>query len=191
MRRSTLEASETLDLVAQAASTLSAAHAKGIVHGNITAANFILRSDGVLKITNFCVTRAVDAAPLMHAQVALDATAQRSPEQLAGRPPIAASDIYGLGLVAYECLTGVPPFDGEGPVSAAMAHLTEAPPPMPLYVPEDAAELVARMLDKDPSCRPADAATVAAEAVAACRRLGVRTSLQPRELLGGDAGWLL
>lgn len=178
---------ETLDLVAQAASTLCAAHGRGIVHGDITTANLIVRSDGVLKLTNFCVGLAVDAAPLVRAHVALEATAHRSPEQVAGQPPTAASDIYGLGLVAYECLTGALPFEAEGPVSLSMAHLTEVPPPLPPSVPDDAARLVHGMLAKDPAHRPADAATVASEAVAACMRLGGRPSLPLREILGGDA----
>lgn len=186
-RRHTLEPVETLDLLAQAASTLGAAHARGIVHGDLTAANLIVRNDGVLKVTNFCVARAVDDTPLAHAHVALSATAQRSPEQVAGQPPTIASDVYGLGMVAYECLAGEAPFDAEGPVSLSMAHLTEDPPPLPRSVPRDAARLVERMLDKDPAERPPDAVTVASEAVAACMRLGGRPSLPLRELLGGDA----
>lgn len=186
-RRSPLSPIETLDLVAQAASTLHAAHGRGIVHGDVSPANLILRTDGVLKVTNFCVARAVDAAPLLHAHVALDGTAQRSPEQAAGQPPTPASDIYGLGTVAYQCLAGSEPFTAEGPVSMSMAHLTEAPAPLPASVPDDAADLLHRMLAKDPAGRPTDAATVATEAVAACHRLGGRTTMPLRDLLGGDA----
>lgn len=190
-RLGTLGVAQTLDIVAQAASTLAAAHSRGIVHGELTPTNLILRGDGVLKITNFGVARAVDATPLTSAHVALYGASYRSPEQAAGESPTPASDVYGLGVVAYECLTGQSPFRAEGPVGVALSHMTESPAPLPATVPDDAADLVYRMLDKEPDRRPWDAGVLVAEAVALCTALGGTPSRPPRELLGGDTSRLL
>jgi serine/threonine-protein kinase len=180
-----------LDVLAQAASTLRAAHGRGLVHGNVKPANLLLRGDGVLKVTDFGVARAVAALSLADAQVELTSTPYRSPEQVAGQPATVASDIYSLGIVAYQCLAGTLPFAADGPVGAAVEHLTEAPQPLPSSVPDEVAALVAEMLDKDPARRPLDAGALALRAVSVCRSLGRRTTRTARELLGGDVSRLV
>jgi eukaryotic-like serine/threonine-protein kinase len=181
-----LSAVVTMDLLAQASSTLHAAHQGGLVHGNVKPSNLLLRADGVLKVTDFGIARAFGEVPLAEAEVDLDNAAYRSPEQVAGQPATVGSDLYGLGIVAYLCLSGTLPFSAGGPVGAAVEHLTEDPRPLPETLPEPVRDLVHRLLDKDPAARPQDAAAVAGEAVATCTRLGRRTTLPPRELLGGD-----
>jgi serine/threonine protein kinase len=177
----------TMDLVAQAASTLHAAHQGGLVHGNVKPSNLLLRADGVLKITDFGMARAFGEVPLAEFHADLDRAAFCAPEQLAGLPVTSASDIYSLGTVAYLCLSGALPFASEGPVAAAVEHLTEQPRPLPDSVPADVAIFVYGLLTKDLATRPGDAAAVAAEAVALCTRLGRRTTRPRRELLGGES----
>jgi serine/threonine protein kinase len=185
-----LSAVETLDLVAQAASTLHAAHQRALVHGNLKPSNLLLRNDGVLKVADFGIARAFGAVPLTEARRDLASACWRSPEQVAGAPSTVASDLYSLGIVTYLLLTGELPFTAEGPMSAAVEQLTERPRPLPERVPSAVGDLVCRLLAKDPAARPVHAGALAGEAVALCRRLGRRTTRPARELLGGDAARL-
>lgn len=181
-----LSPAEALDVVAQAASTLQAAHAKGMVHGNVKPSNLLLRSDGVLKVTDFGIGRAAAVLPLADVHTMLNSAPYRSPEQAAGLPATTASDVYSLGIIAYQCLTGSLPFAADGPVAASVEHITEPPRPMPADLPSPVAAFVETMLVKDPELRPDDAGELALQAVTLCRRLGSRTTRPPRELLGGD-----
>jgi serine/threonine-protein kinase len=181
----------TLDLVAQVASTLHAAHQRALVHGNVKPSNFLVRSDGVVKVTDFGIARAFGAVPLSHAREDLANACYRSPEQLAGEEATVASDLYSIGIVAYACLSGELPFASEGPMAAAVEHLTERPRPLPDHVPAPVRELVRRLLSKNPAARPVHAGALAREAVAVCRQLGGCTTRPVRELLGGEAARLL
>jgi serine/threonine protein kinase len=182
---------EVMDAVAQAASTLHAAHGRALVHGNVKSSNLILRADGVLKVTDFGLARAFGGVPLADAAVDLDSAAFRSPEQAAGGPATVASDIYSLGVVAHHCLAGELPFPADGPVAAAVEHLTEHPRPLPASVPDPVAALVRRMLSKDPAERPTHAGDLARSAVGICRRLGRRTTRPARDLLGWEGARLV
>lgn len=182
-----LSAVETLDLIAQAASTLHAAHQRTLVHGNLKPSNLLVRSDGVLKVVDFGIARAFGTVPLANASDDLANSCWGAPEQVAGNNSGVASDLYSLGIVAYLLLRGELPFTAEGTISTAVEQLTEHPRPLPERVPATVGDLVRRMLSQDPAERPAHAGELASEAVALCRRLGRRTTLPARELLGGDA----
>ena len=186
-----LSPKEVMDLVAQAASTLHAAHGRALVHGNLKSTNLILRADGVLKVTDFGIARAFAAVSLADAAVDLDSTVFRSPEQAAGAAPTVASDIYSLGVVAHHCLAGELPFQADTPMAAAVEHLTEDPRPLPATVPPEVASLVGQMLSKDPAERPRHAGHLARQAVGICRRLGRRTTRPPRDLLGWEGARLV
>src|SRR5690606_6877610 len=84
-----------------------------------------------------------------------------SPEQASGRPASGASDLYALGVVAYECLAGTPPFTGDSPVALALAHTRDDPPELPDHVPAEIDNLVFSLLQKDPHDRPSSAGEVA------------------------------
>jgi len=112
-------------------------------------------------VTDFGIASAV---PLTQTGFVVGTAYYLSPEQAAGRSGSPASDVYGLGVVAYECLAGVRPFRGDNPVAVALAHLREEPPPLAGSVPPQVRELVGRAMAKDPEHRFEDAATMAATA---------------------------
>ena len=160
-REGALSVDRTLDLVTQAADALHAAHLGGVVHRDVKPGNLLVRPDGVLKVTDFGIASATDAVPLTQTGLVVGTAYYLSPEQAAGRSGSPASDVYSLGVVAYECLTGARPFPGDSPVAVAVAHLREPPPPLPSTIPAPVRALVERAMAKDPGDRFADAAEMA------------------------------
>jgi tRNA A-37 threonylcarbamoyl transferase component Bud32 len=165
-REGGLTVDRTLDLVAQAAAALHAAHVSGVVHRDVKPGNLLVRQDGVLKVTDFGIASATDAVPLTATGLIVGTAFYLSPEQASGRSGSPASDVYSLGVVAYECLSGRRPFPGENPVAVALAHVREEPPPLPANVPAPVCALVLRALAKDPADRFASAAELARRAAA-------------------------
>ncbi|SFQ26054.1 MULTISPECIES: serine/threonine-protein kinase [Actinomadura] len=155
-----------LDLIVQAGRALTVAHEAGIVHRDVKPANLMVSPDGRLKITDFGIARRLAAASQTQTGMVMGTAHYISPEQAQGLKLSPAADLYSLGVVAYECLTGAPPFDGPTPVEVALKHVRDAPAELPARVPEEARELVMEMLAKEPRDRPADAHTVAARALA-------------------------
>ncbi len=154
-REGRLDPERVLDVVAQAALALEAAHQAGVVHRDVKPSNLLIRRDGVVKVTDFGIARAIGEAPRTEIGLVVGTAAYLSPEQVACQPVTPASDVYALGVVAYECLTGQRPFTGQHPVALALAHQRHAPPPLPPDVPEAVRALVARAMAKDPRARPA------------------------------------
>jgi eukaryotic-like serine/threonine-protein kinase len=155
----TLSPRHVLGLIAQAAEALACAHAAGIVHCDMKPAN-VLVDGGRVKIADFGIAQAAGAVPLTQAGLVTGTAGYLSPEQVAGLPATPASDLYGLGMIAYECLTGRPPFRGS-PLAVVYAHLDRPLPPLPATVPAPVAKLVAALTAKDPKDRPGDALAVA------------------------------
>lgn len=153
-----------MELIAQAASALQAVHDQGIVHRDVKPGNLLVQRDGTLVITDFGIARADVASRLTDAGMVLGTAAYCAPEQAEGAPVTPAVDIYALGVVAYECLVGVRPFDGDSPVTIALKHIREAPPPLPLEIPAPVRALVERALSKDPARRFPSAAAMSAAA---------------------------
>ena len=163
-REGRLSVARALDVVAQTAAALQAAHEGGVVHRDVKPGNLLVRRDGVLKVTDFGIASATDAVPLTQTGTVVGTAYYLSPEQAAGRSGSPASDLYSLGVVAYECLVGSRLFPGTNPVAVALAHLREPPPALPAGVPAGVRELVTRALDKDPAQRFPDAAAMAERA---------------------------
>ena len=155
-----LSAAWTMDIVAQAAAGLQAAHATGLIHRDIKPGNLLLASSGTVKITDFGISHAIGSVPVTVTGVLMGTAEYLAPERIAGGQAVPASDLYALGVVAYECLAGIPPFTGK-PLDVACAHRDRAVPPLPLSVPVPVSALVMQLIAKDPAWRPGGAADVA------------------------------
>jgi eukaryotic-like serine/threonine-protein kinase len=171
-----LSAYNTMDVVAQAARALDEAHSAGIVHRDIKPGNLLIMGDGTTKITDFGIAKAREwGDPQLTATGIVMGTAMYvSPEQATGSVVTGSSDIYSLGVVAYECLAGEPPFVAEQPLAIAIMHKHDPVPPLPDDVPRQVGDLVMSMLAKTPEGRPESALHVAdrAEVIIAALRGG-------------------
>jgi serine/threonine-protein kinase len=166
-----LTAARTMALIAQAADALEAAHAGGIVHRDVKPGNLMVRANGTLVLTDFGISRS-EMAGLTGTGTVLGTASYISPEQAAGQVATAASDVYALGVVAYQCLAGRRPFEGENPLEIAMKHVREPPPPLPGDIPPAVREIVMHALAKDPANRWPSAAALSAVARQAAATLG-------------------
>jgi serine/threonine-protein kinase len=134
------------------------AHRAGVVHRDVKPGNVLVGTDGVVKITDFGIARSASSVPLTQAGQLIGTVHYMSPEQVAGGRAGPASDVYALGLVAYECLAGRRAFDGESSVQIALRRLHEHPEPLPGGVPDPVRELIDISLATDPARRWADGA---------------------------------
>ena len=146
-REGPLGVDDTLDLVAQAARALHAAHQSGVIHENVRPGNLMVTPQGRVKVTDFAVPS--------------ETAHYLAPELAKGDAPSPRSDVYALGVVTYECLTGRRPFDGDNQVALALAHLNQQPPPLPDTIPSRVRTLVDATMEKDPHLRILDAETFA------------------------------
>ncbi|MFC7528939.1 protein kinase [Actinoplanes sp. GCM10030250] len=156
-----LTPARTMALVAQAADALQAAHANGIVHRDVKPGNLLVRPNGTLVLTDFGIARSAMVGQLTVAGAVLGTASYISPEQAAGDVATAASDVYALGVVAYQCLSGHRPFDGSTPIEIAMKHVRENPRPLPGDIPPAVRAIVDRAMSKDPSARWPSASAMA------------------------------
>jgi len=158
----------TADVLAQAAQALHAAHRSGVVHRDIKPGNLLIAADGRVKVTDFGIASSPRAASLTNTGALLGTMGYLAPERVSGQSARPASDLYALGVVGYECLTGQPPFQGE-PLQVALAHRDQPFPALPAWclgTPAGVAlaRLIVDMTAKDPALRPGSAAEVAARA---------------------------
>src|SRR5215470_12166503 len=170
-----LDPARTMDIVAQAASGLHAAHLAGLVHRDIKPGNLLLAPGGIVKITDFGIAHAADSAPVTGTGQLIGTPGYLAPERVMGAQATAASDLYSLGIVAYECLVGAPPFTGLA-LAVARAHHERPLPPLPGQVPAEVAALVRELTAKDPAARPHSAGEVAGRAAELAGRLSTGAS---------------
>ncbi|GAB3148249.1 hypothetical protein GCM10027290_32690 [Micromonospora sonneratiae] len=159
-----LTPARTMALVAQAADALQAAHDKGIVHRDVKPGNLLVRPNGTLVLTDFGIARSDMVGQLTAAGSVLGTASYISPEQASGAVATPASDVYALGVVAYQCLAGRRPFEGDNPLEIAMKHVRDAPRPLPGDIPPTIRGIVERALAKDPAARWSSASALAAVA---------------------------
>jgi len=178
-------ADRALDVIAQAAAGLAAAHRTGLVHRDIKPANILLSPDGLVKITDFGIAHAAGSASETAPQMVVGTAQYLAPERITGGPGGPASDLYSLGIVLHECLAGKPPFDGTS-ADVMAGHLYRPPPPLPSGIPPAIRELVARLTLKDPAARLADAAELSAIARRLRTSQAAAPSQAPTEMIAGS-----
>jgi hypothetical protein len=178
-----LEAIRVMDIIAQAAAGLDAAHRSGLVHRDIKPANLLLARGGLVKITDFGIAHAVGSAPVTRHGTLIGTPAYLAPERVAGQPATPASDLYSLGILAHECLTGTRPYEGT-PTEIALAHGQRALPPLPGHIPSAVAAFVADLTAREPAARPASARLASARAARlrdSLAGLPVQAGVRPEE----------
>jgi len=148
-----LSAEFVLDMLEQAGNALQAAHEQGLVHRDVKPGNILVTPTGQVKITDFGVAKAADAAPVTRSGMVMGTAHYIAPEQALGHPAEPASDVYSLAVCGYECLAGHRPFLSENAVTVAMMHIRDLPPPLPPDVPPAARAVIEATLVKDPRQR--------------------------------------
>jgi len=168
-RSAPLSETDTLSIVSQAAQALGAAHKVGVIHRDIKPGNILMTPDFRVKITDFGIARVTDQAPLTKTGQVMGTAQYLAPEQATGKGSGPGSDLYALGIIAYEALAGQRPFTGDSQVAIAIAQVNQQHPPLPDTVSEPLRRFVDCLLEKKPDRRPADAMKVAkaAEALSA------------------------
>jgi eukaryotic-like serine/threonine-protein kinase len=180
-RVSRLTPARTMALIAQAADALQAAHEKGIVHRDVKPGNLLVRPNGTLVLTDFGIARSAQVGQLTQAGAVLGTASYISPEQASGSVATPLSDIYALGVVAYQCLSGRRPYEGDNPLEIAMKHVRDTPPPLPADIPPAVRQIVERAMAKDPAARfpHASAFGQVARRAAAALSSGTSTAIGP------------
>ncbi len=151
-----LSVAETLDIVTQVAAGVGHAHEAGVIHRDIKPQNVLLTKAGRAKVVDFGIARALSESGLTDSDTVWGSPIYFAPEQAAGDPPTPASDVYSIGVVMYEMLAGLPPFQADNPTALAMKHLREEPPPLDVHNPQVPPRLdwiVRKLLSKEPSAR--------------------------------------
>ncbi len=178
-----LDSHEAASIASQVAEALAVAHQRGIVHRDIKPQNVLLTTSGEAKVADFGIARAVSARTMTEANLVLGTAAYMSPEQFRGERVGPQSDLYSLGVVLYEMLTGTLPNRGDDPIATAMKHL-DRPAPHPRdansAVSEELDVLSAKLLAKDPQERYSGAAALAED----LRR--IREGLSPLSVEEGE-----
>ncbi|CAM2976988.1 protein kinase [Mycobacterium intermedium] len=167
-RTGRLSLRHALDMLEQTGRALQLAHANGLVHRDVKPGNILITPTGQVKITDFGIAKAVDAAPVTQTGMVMGTAQYIAPEQALGHDATPASDVYALGVVGYEALCGKRPFSGDGALTVAMKHIKEPPPPLPADLPANVRELIEITMAKNPSMRYRSGGPFA-DAVAAVR----------------------
>ena len=179
---SRIEPEYLMPILVQVAMALGAAARAGVVHRDIKPANIIVRPDGMVKLTDFGISRAKGQVNLTAAGMVMGTAQYLPPEQAMGEVATPIGDLYALGVIAYEAAAGKRPFTGETQVDIAFAHVNDPVPPLPDFVPEPLADVILPLLEKDPSKRPESGAAAARGGAAAAKAIGISGTPRPLPL---------
>ncbi|EEH64324.1 kinase domain protein [Gleimia coleocanis DSM 15436] len=172
--------SELIPVLIQTAQALQAAKLKDVVHRDIKPSNILITSEGVVKLTDFGISTTPNQVALTDVGMVMGTAQYLSPEQAMGESATHLSDLYSLGVIAYEALAGRRPFTGKTQVDIAFAHVNEPVPDLPADIPTQLRRIVLKMLRKNPKDRPADCGVVIKDLTKLAKSLGV--SVAPRPL---------
>jgi serine/threonine protein kinase len=167
-RTGRLSLRHALDMLEQTGRALQVAHNAGLVHRDVKPGNIMITPTGQVKLTDFGIAKAVDAAPVTQTGMVMGTAQYIAPEQALGKDATAASDVYALGVVGYESVSGRRPFTGDGALTVAMKHIKEQPAALPPDIPPNVRELIEITLLKEPTQRYRTGGAFA-DAVAAVR----------------------
>ncbi len=146
----------TAEIGAEIAGALEFAHRNGVVHRDVKPGNVLITADGDIKVTDFGIARAGTSEALTQTGAVMGTATYFSPEQAQGHAVDGRSDVYSLGVVLYEMVTGAPPFKGESPVAVAYMHVREEPDPPAARAPDlppDLEQIILTAMAKDPDSR--------------------------------------
>jgi serine/threonine-protein kinase len=165
LARGPMDIERAVELLAAISAGLAAAHRAGVVHRDVKPANILCSEGGMPRLVDFGIARAPDLTSVTGGDLVVGTAAYLSPEQARGETPGPASDVYSLGCVLYEALTGRPPFDADTAVAVAYRHVHDEPESPRAHrseIPDRVAMIVERCLAKDPARRYRDAAALEA-----------------------------
>ncbi len=168
-----LEPEYLMPVLVQVAMALGAASRAGVVHRDIKPANILVRPDGVIKLTDFGISRATGQVNLTAVGMVMGTAQYLPPEQAMGEVATPIGDLYALGVIAYEAATGRRPFTGETQVDIAFAHVNDPVPPLPDFVPAPLADVILHLLEKDPAKRPESGSAAVRELAGAAKAMGI------------------
>jgi len=185
LRQGPLTPAEAARVLSEIASALDAAHARGIVHRDLKPANILLDESGRAYLADFGIARLLEGSAVVTATGLVQGTpAYMAPEQAMGTKAEPPADVYALGVVAFECLTGRVPYTGTTPVAVLMKHVSEpVPEPLPGEVPQAVKPVLRRCLAKDPAERWPSARAFTEALSRETERLSAVPTLQEAETL--------
>lgn len=180
---------EALDIGIQVAKALEHAHEAGVIHRDLKPANLLMNMASVIKLTDFGIARDTTATALTAAGKTVGTYAYMAPEQIRGKPPVdKKSDLYALGCVLFELISGETPFVSENQGEMLMQHLQEEPPRITSLVPECPIfleDLIFKLLEKDPNDRVFDALALQAELEDVRTKVTEQRSVAAQTISGG------
>ena len=158
--RGTLPAAEIFPILAQTARALQVVHDAGVVHRDVKPSNILITREGLAKLTDFGISTSTNQLPMTAEGMVMGTAQYLAPEQAMGNPAAPSADLYSLGIIAYEALTGHRPFTGSTQVDIAFSHVNDPVPPLPSKLPQEVREMVMSLLEKKPANRPKTAREV-------------------------------
>ncbi|HXT62048.1 MAG TPA: protein kinase [Pyrinomonadaceae bacterium] len=199
LREAPLDLARTVSIMLQTSAAVAAAHDMGLIHRDLKPANIFIvqrpNTPAVVKVLDFGVAKFAveeqadeDYQTLTQVGALIGTPRYMSPEQCSGKGTVTpASDVYSLGIILYEMLSGAPPFNAETPLAIAFRHVTEPPPPLSASVPQRLRDIVERALTKEPTKRFANAEELRDELLAAAEALGLEYPDSKRAPLSREA----